>query len=140
MCIRDSFCTIACVHLDTSRPAIRVAVACGGHPPALLRRASGTIEEIGRSGTLLGLVRDPHLEDEQTEMHADDAIVLFTDGITEARAPELMLEPEELHRALSAIQAGSSQGIVEELTAIALGGEGAPPRDDIAVLALRARG
>ena len=40
------FCTIACAHIDTSRPRIRVAMACGGHPPGLLRRAGG-----GRSTT-----------------------------------------------------------------------------------------
>jgi serine phosphatase RsbU (regulator of sigma subunit) len=66
--------------------------------------------------------------------------VLFTDGITEARAPERVLAPEDLLDALSAIPEGSSQRIVERLTALAVGKEGTPPRDDIAVLALRARG
>jgi serine phosphatase RsbU (regulator of sigma subunit)/PAS domain-containing protein len=143
MCRQDlegRFCTIACVHMDTSRPAIRVAVARGGHPPALLRRADGAVEELGKPGTLLGLVRDPALEDVHAEMNAGDALVLFTDGITEARAPERVLEPEDLLVALSAIPAGSSQRIVERLTALAMGKEGTPPRDDIAVLALRARG
>ena len=44
------FCTIACVHIDTSRPRIRLAVACGGHPPALLRRAGGEVEDLGAPG------------------------------------------------------------------------------------------
>jgi serine phosphatase RsbU (regulator of sigma subunit)/PAS domain-containing protein len=134
------FCTIACVHIDTSRPVIRFAVACGGHPPALVRRADGAVEEVGIPGTLLGLVRDPQLVDVDAELQSGDALVLYTDGITEARAPKRLLEPEDLHRALSAIRADSSEGIVEELAAVALGGEEMPPRDDIAVLALRARG
>jgi PAS domain S-box-containing protein len=133
------FCTIACVHLDTSQPRIRVTVACGGHPPALLRRESGDVEEVGPPGTLLGLVPDPHLEDERTELAPGDALVLFTDGITEARAPERVIEPEALRDALRAIPAGSAQRIVEQLAALAVGKEGTPPRDDIAVLALRAR-
>jgi PAS domain S-box-containing protein len=134
------FCTIACVHLDTSRPAIRATVACGGHPPALLRRAGGAVEDVGSPGTLLGLVPDPRLEDEYAELHPGDALALFTDGITEARAPERVLEPEDLHRALATIQPDSAQRIVERLAAVAMGKEGTPPRDDIAVLALRARG
>jgi serine phosphatase RsbU (regulator of sigma subunit)/PAS domain-containing protein len=134
------FCTVACVHLDISRPAIRATVACGGHPPPLLRRADGAVEDLGVPGTLLGLVRDPHLEDARAELHAGDALVLFTDGITEARAPKRLLDPEELHDALRAMAPDSSQRIVEQLTALALGKETAPPRDDIAVLALRARG
>ena len=143
MCRHDlngRFCTIACVHLDTSRPVIRVVVACGGHPPALLRRVDGTVEELGSPGTLLGLVRDPQLEDRHSELHPGDALVLYTDGITEARAPERVLTPDELHAALSAMGAESSQRIVQQLTAMAVGGDGTPPRDDIAVLALRARG
>jgi hypothetical protein len=143
MCRHDlngRFCTIACVHLDTSRPVIRVVVACGGHPPALLRRVDGTVEELGSPGTLLGLVRDPQLQDQHSELHPGDALVLYTDGITEARAPERVLTPDELHAALSAMGAESSQRIVQQLTAMAVGGDGTPPRDDIAVLALRARG
>jgi len=143
MCRQDlqgRFCTIACAHLDTSRPTIRVTVACGGHPPALLRRADGAVQDLGEPGTLLGLVRDPQLSDAHAELHAGDALVLYTDGITEARAPERMLAPEDLHRALSAMPACSAQAIVEKLTALAVGKGGTPPRDDIAVLALRARG
>ncbi len=136
--LEGRFCTIACVHLDTSRPEIRVTVACGGHPPALLRRADGEVRDVGPPGTLLGLVPDPEIEDEQAELTAGDALVLFTDGITDARAPERMLEPEHLHDALRAIPAGSAQRIVEQLAALAVGKEGLPPRDDIAVLALRA--
>jgi len=133
------FCTITCVHLDTSRPEIRITVACGGHPPALLRREAGAVEEVGVPGTLLGLVPDPQLEDAHAELAPGDALVLFTDGITEARAPARVIEPEELHGALRGIAAGSAQRIVEQLAALAVGKEGTPPRDDIAVLALRAR-
>ena len=134
------FCTIACVHLDTSRPAIRVTVACGGHPPALLRRADGSAEEVGSAGTLLGLVSDPELSDQRTELAAGDAIVLYTDGITEARAPHRIIESADLLAALRALPAGSPQRIVDRLAALAIGDEGTPPRDDIAILALSARG
>jgi serine phosphatase RsbU (regulator of sigma subunit)/PAS domain-containing protein len=134
------FCTITCVHLNTSRLDIGVTVACGGHPPALLRRQAGAVEEVGTPGTLLGLVPDPQLEDRRAVLAPGDALVLFTDGITEARAPERVIEPEALHDALAAIPPGSAQRIVEQLAALAVGKEGTPPRDDIAVLALRALG
>jgi serine phosphatase RsbU (regulator of sigma subunit) len=128
------------VHLDLARPQIRATVACGGHPPALLRHADGSVEEVGSHGTLLGLVRDPQLEDERRDLAADDTLVLYTDGITEARAPERVLESDELQAALRGVHPPTAQRIVEHLAALAVGKEGTPPRDDIAVLALRARG
>jgi serine phosphatase RsbU (regulator of sigma subunit) len=134
------FCTITCVHLDTSGLEIRATAACGGHPPAMLRRADGDVRDVGAPGTLLGLLPDPQLDDERAVLAPGDALVLFTDGITDARAPERVLEPQQLHDALRAIPAGSAQRIVEQLAALAVGKEGTPPRDDIAVLALRARG
>ncbi len=134
------FCTIACVHIDTSRPRIRVSVACGGHPPALLRRADGAVAELGPAGTLLGLVPELELEDEHAELGQGDALLLYTDGVTEARAPQRMLDQEELHAVLAGLPDGSAQALADGLVAAALGPEPGAPRDDIAVLALRARG
>jgi serine phosphatase RsbU (regulator of sigma subunit) len=134
------FCTIACVHFDMARPRIRATVACGGHPPALLRHADGTVAEVGARGTLLGLVSDPRLDDVRQELAPGDTLVLYTDGITEARAPDRVLEPGALHDALRGVHPATPQRIVEQLAALAVGKEGTPPRDDIAVLALRARG
>jgi serine phosphatase RsbU (regulator of sigma subunit) len=133
------FCTITCVHLDTGPARIRATVSCGGHPPALARRADGSVEEIGPAGTLLGLVPDPVLRDAGTELGPGDALVLYTDGVTEARAPERVLEIEDLHAALRKAP-DSAARIVERLAALAVGKEGTPPRDDIAILALRATG
>ena len=89
--VAGRFCTITCVHLDTGRARIRVTAACGGHPPALLRRADGRVEEVGELGTLLGLVPDPTLGDARAELEPGDTLLLYTDGITEARAPERVI-------------------------------------------------
>jgi serine phosphatase RsbU (regulator of sigma subunit) len=138
--LKGRFLTIACVHIDTSRPVITATIACGGHPPGLVRRADGSVVEVGEPGTLLGLVRDPKLLDSRLELRTGDALVLYTDGITEARAPGRVLEVDDLKAALSGFAADDAQQLVGGLTALAMGKEGTPPRDDIAVLALRARG
>jgi PAS domain S-box-containing protein len=132
------FCTIVCVHLDLARTPARVTVSCGGHPLPLVRRADGSIEEVGAPGTLLGLVRDPHVEDRAASLHPGDTMVLYTDGLTEARAPAELWTSEDLAAALGRTADSSAGGIVDHLLTEALGGEAAPPRDDIAALALRA--
>jgi PAS domain S-box-containing protein len=133
----ERFCTIACAHFDLSRSPARVTVACGGHPLPLAIRAGGGAEEVGEPGTLLGLVPHPNLLDRSTDLGAGDTLVLYTDGLTEARAPARVWTADEL-----AVAAGNAAGrpaaaVVEHLLETAIG-RVPQPRDDVAVLALRA--
>ena len=64
-----------------------VQVSSAGHPLALVRRADGRTQTFGRPGTLLGVVPDPELHDARTSLRPGDSLVLFTDGVTEARRP-----------------------------------------------------
>ncbi len=64
--------------------AVQVSVA--GHPLALVRRANGSVQTIGRPGTLLGLLPDPELHDSRALLRAGDSLIFFTDGVTEARS------------------------------------------------------
>ncbi len=62
-----------------------VQISCGGHPLALVRRRSGRVRTFGRPGTLLGLLPDPDLHDSRGLLRAGDSLILFSDGVTEAR-------------------------------------------------------
>jgi PAS domain S-box-containing protein len=133
------FCTIACLHLDLSRSPVRVTVACGGHPLPIVVRADGTTEEIGIAGTLLGLVEEPDLQDRSATLHEGDAVVLYTDGLTEANAPARVWTPDEL-AAEARRAAGRPPGeLVARLLEVAVDPL-AMVRDDVAVLALRSTG
>lgn len=73
----------------TARPTLAgasVQISSAGHPLALVRRAGGSVQTFGRPGTLLGLLPDPELRDSQTSLRRGDSLVLFTDGVTEARS------------------------------------------------------
>ena len=133
------FCTIACLHLDVSAEPARATVACGGHPLPVILRADGQVEELGVAGTLLGLVERPELQDSTGELRPGDALLLYTDGLTEAGAPAVVWEPEHLAEALRGAAGGSAQQIVDHVVSAAVGGM-AEPRDDIAVVALKALG
>ena len=101
-----------------------------------MRRADGSVEALGTPGTLLGLLPDPALQDRSTELRPGDTIVLYTDGVTEARAPVSMWSFEELAAAIRAAPLNGPVGLVNSLVTSALG-DRATPRDDIAVLALK---
>jgi len=72
----------------TVRPTLAgasVRISSAGHPLALVRRADGRVQTFGRPGTLLGAFPDPELHDSQKLLRAGDSLILFTDGVTEAR-------------------------------------------------------
>ena len=122
------YCTIACAHVDLARSPARLTVACGGHPLPALRRADGTVEPVGVPGTLLGLLPEPELQDRSTELRPGDTLVLYTDGLTEARAPAPTWGFEELAAAVRAAPLDGPVGLVTSLVASALGDRDGAPR------------
>lgn len=67
------------------RGGAMVRVSSAGHPLALVRAANGHVHEFGRPGTLLGVLAHPELHDSQRLLRAGDSLILFSDGVTEAR-------------------------------------------------------
>jgi PAS domain-containing protein len=128
------FCTIACVHLDLA--AARATVACGGHPLPVLRRADGNVELFGEPGTLLGLLGDLTLPERSVDVRSGDSLVLYTDGLTEARAPLHTWDEDDLLAAVRSAPSGGPDALVDSLAAGALA-DRSTPRDDLAILALR---
>jgi phosphoserine phosphatase RsbU/P len=73
----------------TARPRLAVTsvrVSSAGHPLALVRRADGGVTAVGQPGTLLGLLPNPELHDTRLLLRPGDGMILFTDGVTEARS------------------------------------------------------
>ena len=83
-----------------------VRISSAGHPLAVLRRADGHVQDFGRPGTLLGILADPELHDSSSLLHAGDSLILFSDGITEARRADRDLYGEQRLRGLAAGLAG----------------------------------
>jgi serine phosphatase RsbU (regulator of sigma subunit) len=136
---RSRFVTIACVRFDLDKDGITATVACAGHPTPRVLRSTGLVEEFGQPGTLLGVLRQVTLADRTTRLVSGDALVLYTDGLTEAGAPERVWTPEQLDAAFGAARRRSAPEIVELLAQAAVGDDPSSLRDDMAVLAVRVR-
>jgi serine phosphatase RsbU (regulator of sigma subunit)/anti-sigma regulatory factor (Ser/Thr protein kinase) len=132
------FCTVAFARLEPNGPqGARATVSNGGHPLPLVLRSDGTVEAIGAYGTLLGVVGDPKLSDATVELRAGDALVLYTDGLTDAYAPERIVTQAELASALAACAGRSAPEITREVARTLLGAGEREPRDDVALIVLR---
>jgi anti-sigma regulatory factor (Ser/Thr protein kinase) len=116
---------------------VRVTVSCGGHPLPLVLRAGGAVEPLGHYGTLLGLDQSPQLTDESAVLGAGDALVLYTDGLTDAYAPARVLTNTDLLSILRSCAGQSAPEIVRGISHAVLNGGTPQPRDDIALLVLR---
>jgi serine phosphatase RsbU (regulator of sigma subunit) len=126
------FVTLACARVELDADGATVTVASGGHPPPRVLRATGLVEQLGVPGTLLGVLSEVELSDQATWLAPGDALVLYTDGLTECAAPDVWT-PAQLDTAVAGARRKNAQGIVEHLAAQCEG----PLRDDLALLALR---
>jgi PAS domain S-box-containing protein len=131
------FTTLAfCALAVTERP-YRLRAASAGHPRPLLLRPDGSVRPVGAAGPLLGVVADARFSEEQLELDDGDVIVLYTDGLTDAYAPDRMLVESDLLAALRDCAGLSAAEVAQHLERVALGSNGAEPRDDIAILVAR---
>jgi integral membrane sensor domain MASE1/anti-sigma regulatory factor (Ser/Thr protein kinase) len=134
----NEFCSVAFARLEPNgAQRTRVTASNGGHPLPLVLRSEGTVQPIGSHGTVLGVVADPQLSDATVELRAGDALVLYTDGLTDAHAPERLVTQTELASALTACAGREATEIAREVVRTVIGEGEAEPRDDIALLVLR---
>jgi PAS domain S-box-containing protein len=137
----DRFCTAACIRLEPEdgSAGVGVDVSCAGHPPPLLVRTDGTVEEVGLSGRVLGVFPDAELGDSSLRLMPGEALVLYTDGITEARSPDGGFFGEDRLRRLLGSYAGcDAVTFAERIKEEVLDFQEGDLRDDLAVLVLRA--
>jgi len=79
---RRSFMTLFYGLLDPASGAMEYA--CAGHPFPLLRRADGTVSELGVGGLPLGVRAGLEISAATVEIEAGDTLTLYTDGLPEA--------------------------------------------------------
>jgi PAS domain S-box-containing protein len=137
----DRFCTVACIRLEPEdgSPGVGIDVSRAGHPAPLLVRSDGTVEEVGPPGRALGVFDDAELGDGSLRFMPGEALVLYTDGVTEARSPDGdFFGDERLRRLITSCSDLDAAGIAARIKNVVLDFQEGYPRDDLAVLVLRA--
>lgn len=120
--------------LDMQRRELVFASA--GHPPALLRQpGNGAIERLGPTGTVLGAVPSTSYGEERTGVEEGATLVLYTDGVTEARSGGRFFGEGRLRRALR--PGRTAEETLRRLMTSVDRFTGGDMRDDAAVLVAR---
>ncbi|MFG2988296.1 PP2C family protein-serine/threonine phosphatase [Streptomyces sp. NPDC048257] len=123
---------------DPGAGTVAVRLASGGHPPALVVRADGRADYLPTPGGLLiGILPAPHFTPAETTLGPGDSLLLYTDGLTEARVGENReLYGEDALRTFAAgLARAGTHGLITGLTGL-LDGFGEGLDDDTALLAL----
>lgn len=137
--IRESgerFLTVCLMTLQPSREGLRGRLCLAGHPMPFLVRADGEVSQVGRPGTLLGVVHEVDLAVVTFELHEGDYIVLFTDGLIEARRDGAQFGNHGVREVLRSCAGMAPSQVISALEeAVTIYGRG-EPRDDMAILVL----
>ncbi|MEU3464302.1 SpoIIE family protein phosphatase [Streptomyces sp. NPDC006733] len=132
------YCTAIFGTLQLGGAQVGVHLASGGHPSALVQRADGTAAYLPTpGGMLIGVLPHARFIPTRTQLLPGDTLLLYTDGLTEARTgPRRELYGEDALSAFVASQPPAGpQALITSLTGLLAGfGEGLD--DDTALLAL----
>ncbi|WP_228984074.1 PP2C family protein-serine/threonine phosphatase [Streptomyces sp. DH12] len=117
---------------------VTVRLASGGHPPAVVVRADGRSELVSTPGGLLvGILREPRFTGASTVLEPGDTLLLYTDGLTEARTgPDRARFGDEALRDFVVGHAGAPPDVLVKALTGLLEGFGEGLDDDTALLAL----
>jgi len=117
-----------------------------GHNPPILLRANKNIDRLTEGGLVLGFLPDQKYIKQSTNLNPGDILILFTDGITEARAPDKEKMEDKLFgedRLIQVIKdnvsfsAGEIQAAI--LKAVTTHTKNTPQGDDITLIVIKRR-
>src|SRR5205085_7948582 len=110
---QSKFVTLFLGRLDTTTGVVEYANA-GHTPPLLVRRDS--VDELAETDILLGVVTHADFVNRKIQLDPGDALVLFTDGVTEAEdAAGLQIGSTQLARILAPLHASNAEALAKAM-------------------------
>jgi serine phosphatase RsbU (regulator of sigma subunit) len=114
-----------------------ISCASAGHPAARLVDPEGTVTPLAGHGLALGIEPDQEYETEQAVLQPGVSVVLYTDGVLEARRDGEMYGEERLDELLGRRAGLAPQELAEAILADCQSFAGGELGDDCALVCLR---
>ncbi|MBE0446669.1 MAG: SpoIIE family protein phosphatase [Actinobacteria bacterium] len=132
----DQFVTMVYGALDPKNGKLLVARA--GHPEVVIWRESGCNICGTESNLPLGVITEVTYKENEVDLSVGDTLILYTDGLVEAKCDNLFLGEDRMIEELNRVVAGRDpQQVTLEMVNIAKEFTGGRLQDDAAVVALR---
>lgn len=132
----ERFCTVVLLRLRPDGASWRVVMSVGGHPPPLLLGGIAEDATIADAGPLVGVIPDAHFPETYLTLAPGQGLLLYTDGVTDARNGSTFFED---HGLLASVRAHGTEPrtVVDGLIADVEEFRSGQATDDVAILALR---
>lgn len=133
----ERFCTLVYLTVQECDGTVRIRLCRGGHPPPLLIDAKGAVRPLGADGTAIGLFPEPDLTDTELELGPGETLVLYTDGVLEARGADGTWGDDLIDASLAGSSEREAGEVADGLVNAVIDLTEGTPNDDVAVLVLR---
>ena len=133
----DQFVTAKNAHLHWQDGRLHVVLGSAGHPGPVLVRPDGRTTIMSPGGLPLGLFPTAQPGREEVDLEPGDVLFFFTDGVTEARSPELTYFEDRLTDELAGLAGQPPRDIVAGLQTLVVEFCRNELRDDMTMLVLR---
>ena len=134
----DRFVTVVCARMRTvpGGSHVEIELAAAGHPGPIVLRADGRVEQVEVSGTAIGLRPNARYDAAFVALNHGDAMLMFTDGVDEARGDDGFYGVARLMAFLPAYAGASPEVICEAAEQNVVEYLDGRSHDDIALLAI----
>lgn len=132
----EHFCTVHLSFLAPADEGFTMRTAAGGHPAALVLRDRGPADKVAASGPPAGWYSDARFDTTHSTLGRGDVVLVYTDGLSEARRDGQFFGEEELVAALERTRGATPDAITSHLLD-ALSAAGVEARDDAAALVVK---
>jgi len=133
----ERFCTVALALIHHDATGAHLSLSCGGQPLPMLVDREGDVRPLGEPGMAIGLFANPKLTDVSTTLGPEEILVLYTDGVVEARSPSGTFADGLLEETLRGCAGKNAEAVADTIETALLEFAGGRPRDDTAIVVIR---
>lgn len=127
------FVTFCYTVVDLERGVVSYANA--GHNPPFIVRSDGSIDLLGTTGLVLGVISDSNYTSGSVAFGPGDRLICYTDGMTEARsAADEEYGEERLAQLAASTPAGDAERLAEVLSSAVTSWTNGPAHDDATLI------
>ena len=135
----ERFVTAKLAYLRWEGRRLRVTLASAGHPGPALVRADGRVDVLSGGGLPLGLFPDADPHTEELELGEDDLLFFYSDGLTDARSPDMRYFEDSLADELAGLAGRTAAETARVVQSLVSSFSQDELRDDMTILVARVK-